>query len=59
MATRRTTPPRYTPIIPIFDSLEPRLLLDAAIVGRHLFYNNSALDGNDVATNASDDNAID
>jgi len=31
---------------------------EASIVGRHIFYNNSAWDGNDPAANANDDNAI-
>ncbi|MEE8450981.1 MAG: cadherin-like domain-containing protein [Thermoguttaceae bacterium] len=30
----------------------------ADVVGRHIFYNNSALDGNDAGANADDDNAI-
>ncbi len=30
----------------------------AAVVGRHVFYNNSAFDGDDPAANASDDGAI-
>jgi len=30
----------------------------SAVAGRHVFYNNSAYDGNDPAANASDDNAI-
>jgi len=31
---------------------------EVAVVGRHVFYNNSAFDGNDPAANAADDNAI-
>jgi len=33
-------------------------LISAKVVGRHLFYNGSALDGNDPAANAADDAAI-
>ena len=47
-----------------FQSLEPRKVLaalvpaDTAVVGRHLFYNQSGFDGNDAAANVADDNAI-
>jgi len=30
----------------------------SSVVGRHVFYNNSAFDGNNAAANASDDNAV-
>ena len=39
------------------EMLESRVLL-AAVVGRHLFYNGSRLDGRDVSANAADDAAI-
>ena len=39
------------------EALENRVLL-SAVVGRHVFYNNSYFDGNDVAANAQDDGAI-
>ena len=47
-----------------FQSLEPRKLLaalvpvDTAVVGRYLFYNQSAYDGDNASANAADDNAI-
>ena len=34
------------------------LIAPPVVVGRHIFYNNSAFDGNDSAANGSDDNAI-
>ena len=40
------------------ESLEPRLLLAASVVGRHVFYNNSAFDGGSAAADARDDLAI-
>ena len=35
-----------------------RRLLPPAVVGRHVFYNNSAFDGRSTAANARDDNAV-
>ena len=40
------------------EKLESRQMLAASVVGRHIFYNNSAFDGNDLAINAADDAAI-
>ena len=35
-----------------------QIFLPAAVVGRYVFYDNSAFDGNDLSANASDDGAI-
>ena len=43
---------------PVLESLETRRLLTASVVGRYVFYNNSAFDGNDPAIGAADDAAI-
>jgi beta-glucanase (GH16 family) len=44
------------------EALEPRALLSAAaeaeVVGRYIFYNNSAFDGNDAAADVADDGAV-
>ncbi|MEE8452562.1 MAG: Ig-like domain-containing protein [Thermoguttaceae bacterium] len=48
-----TTRPRL-----VVKYVEPPPVIAAEVVGRHVFYNNSAFDGKDVAVNAQDDNAI-
>jgi hypothetical protein len=40
------------------ETLERRLLFSAAVVGRHVFYNNSYFDGNDPAADTRDDSAV-
>ena len=60
LSRRAAQPARPTHRIQAFfvEQLERRVMLAATVVGRHVFYNNSAFDGRNVAANAADDAAI-